>query len=54
MASATSKFVPARPDQKAALIAIFTTSRYVAERHHAANFDRGKNHDPGGDEIIRS
>lgn len=37
-----------------ALIAIFTTRRHVAECHHAAKIDRAKNHDPGGDEIIRS
>jgi len=36
------------------VVAVFTTRRRVAERHHAANFDRGKNHDPGGDDIIRS
>ncbi len=33
---------------------LFTTRRHVGERHDATNFDRRKNHNPGGDEIIRS
>ena len=36
MASATSKFVPARPDRTFALITIFTMRRRVGERRHAA------------------
>ncbi len=52
--SATSKFVPARPELKCQLIAIFTLRRHIAECHYAANIDRGKNHDPGSGDVIRS
>jgi len=54
MVSVTSKFVPAEPEQSVLVIALFTMRHHTAEHHHAANLDRGKNHDPGSDEQTRS
>jgi len=54
MVSVTSKSSWRNRSRNASFIAIFTTRHHISERHHAAILDRGKNHDPGSDEIIRS